>query len=131
MLRQVLCSTALGLAVFAAASAPAYADHRGRPAPGWHGNDIRHFHDRDFGVWRGGRWYHGPHGGRAGWWWVTGGLWYYYSAPVYPYPDPYLPPAVVVPRPAAPLWYYCDAYRNYYPYVATCPMPWRAVPARP
>lgn len=32
----------------------------------WHGGDIHHFHDHDEGAWRGGRWFHGPHGGRAG-----------------------------------------------------------------
>jgi hypothetical protein len=51
--------------------------------------------------------------------------WYWYSEPVYPYPDPYLPPG------ATPgYWYYCDFYRQYYPYVGACPSGWRAVPAQ-
>jgi len=24
-------------------------------------------------------------------------------------------------------WYWCDPYQQYYPYVATCPAPWRQV----
>ncbi len=42
------------------------------------------------------------------------------------------PPVVVTPTPARPpgtMWYYCDAYGAYYPYVGQCPGGWRAVPA--
>jgi len=62
-------------------------------------------------YWRGGHWHHGFYHGRMGWWWVSGGVWYFYTAPVYPYPDPYVPPVVVQsppvvvqsqPVPAAP-----------------------------
>ena len=28
-------------------------------------------------------------------------------------------------------WYRCDASSGYYPYVLTCPIPWRMVPATP
>lgn len=109
----------------------------------WRGHDIQHFHDRDFGRWQSGYWHHGPHLGRLGWWWVAGGLWYFYPQPVYPYPDPYVPPVVVVPRqapvpvepavvaPAPQYWYYCDESKAYYPYVATCRGGWRQVPATP
>ncbi|MBK7280119.1 hypothetical protein [Candidatus Aalborgicola defluviihabitans] len=66
--------------------------------------------------------------------------------------DPYRPPFVVeqapppvviqVPAPvqsqpgpqvapAPQFWYYCDASRAYYPYVATCPGGWQTVPATP
>jgi len=99
--------------------------------------DIHRFHERDFDAWRGGRWFHADHGGRLGWWWVVGDQWYFYPAPVYPYPDPYVPPvlapAAAVPTPApAPgtTWYYCDNPAGYYPYVAQCTAPWRAVPAQ-
>lgn len=122
---------------------PAAADERGhRRAPErerhqvWRG-DIHRFHEHDFGRWRGGNWYHGRHLGRLGWWWVVGGLWYFYPAPVYPYPDPYLPPVVVppapAPAPANPLqyWYYCPKPAGYYPYVARCTTDWQAVPATP
>ncbi len=103
--------------------------------------DIGHFHEHDWELWRGGRWYHSYHGGRFGWWWVAGGLWYFYPEPVYPYPNPYEPPvAVIVPQqPATPAppppapqnWYYCEASKAYYPYAPSCPGGWRAVPAAP
>jgi hypothetical protein len=77
---------------------------------------------------------HGRHLGRLGWWWVVGGAWYFYPAPVYPYPDPYIPP-VVTPAPPSPgepaayTWYYCRSAQAYYPYVGSCPEPW--VPVAP
>lgn len=100
----------------------------------WHG-DIRHFHDRDLRHWRRGHWHHGVHGGRYGWWWVipTLGIWYAYNVPVYPYPDPYVPPTAVRPPPPPPppqYWYYCPSRGFYYPYVDLCPGGWRKVPAR-
>jgi hypothetical protein len=60
------------------------------------------FVDRDWNRWRGGRWYHGPHGARDGWWWVIGGSWYFYPAPVYPYPDPNALPAIAALPPGPP-----------------------------
>lgn len=106
----------------------------------WHG-DIRVFHERDYARWRGGYWHHGHHDGRLGWWWVVGGLWYFYPRAIYPYPDPYTPSVVVV-QPSAPAaepnaspppqyWYYCDSAKTYYPYVASCPEGWKTVPASP
>jgi hypothetical protein len=74
---------------------------------------------------------------------VVGGLWYFYPEPVYPYPDPYIPPVVVVQptvpvAPTAPVpaaapqyWYYCEASQNYYPYIATCPSGWKMIPTTP
>lgn len=131
-LRKLLLISACALAL----SAPARADHRtGHTssaghwggATGWHyhhglrGN-IHHFDHR---YWHGGHWWHGHYGGRWGWWWIVGPDWYWYSAPVYPYPDPYLPPG------ATPgYWYYCDFYQQYYPYVGACPSGWRSVPAQ-
>ena len=119
-------------------------------APVWRG-DIHRFDRQDMHRWRAGNWRHGRHAGRLGWWWVVGGLWYFYPGPVYPYPDPYRPPVIVdsappvevapqAPAPAAPpvdatqsspYWYYCEPSRTYYPYVATCPVPWKTVPATP
>jgi hypothetical protein len=105
-----------------------YPQHRGQQ---WHG-DIARFHQHDWGVWRGGHWAHAHHGGRLGWWWVVGPSWYYYPAPVYPYPSPWEPAEVIVSGPPpARFWYYCDATRNYYPYVSVCPGGWRPVPATP
>lgn len=122
------------------ASLSAVADHddwRGGRGV-WRG-DIWHFRDRDMDRWRGGYWVHGDHDGRLGWWWLVGGLWYFYPQPIYPYPDPYTPPYVPV-QPAAPMpnappppqyWYYCNSAKAYYPYVQSCPGGWKAVPATP
>lgn len=109
-----------------AVAAPALAQRghggpSGHPGDGWHG-DIHHF---DYGYWNGGRWWHGDYGGRFGWWWIVGPNWYWYPAPVYPYPQPF-----VVPGGVAGWWYWCDAYQQYYPYVSACPSGWRAVPAQ-
>ena len=110
----------------------------------WHGR-IERFHDHDWGLWRRGHWAQQYHDGRWGWWWIVGPTWYFYPTPVYPYPDPYVPPVVVVqptppaaPAPARPVtppppqsWYYCESAGGYYPYVPACPDGWRAVPATP
>jgi hypothetical protein len=124
-----------------------HVDHRGAV---WGHGDIRSFHVQDWGAWRGGRWVHDWHGGHLGWWWVVGGAWIFFNAPIYPYPDPYTPPTVIVQTvPAAPpppnadamppnmaavppapvYWYYCPTAQNYYPYVAQCPVDWQKVPA--
>jgi hypothetical protein len=136
---------AAGLALAASAfcvSVPASAQHYhgGHPYGAWHG-DIAHFHEHDWGVWRGGHWAHSWHGGRYGWWWLAGGLWYYYPAPIYPYPSPWEPPVatvvtpgaapVVTAPPATSYWYFCQASNAYYPYVASCPTGWQKVPATP
>ncbi len=95
----------------------------------WHG-DIRGFHEHDLGIWRGGAWYHGVHEGRNGWWWRVGPSWYFYTAPVYPYPDPYVPPVIAAPTPSPQqFWYYCRNPQGYYPYVPQCFGNWEAVPA--
>jgi hypothetical protein len=107
---------------------------RDRDRAEWHG-EIGRFHEHDLDRWRGGRWYHGHHDGRLGWWWIVGGLWYFYPARVEPYPDPYQPPVVVVPPPAAPAppqyWYYCPKPAGYYPYVPRCAVNWQRVEATP
>lgn len=111
------------------------------PRGPWHA-DFRHFDRHDDRLWRRGGWRQSWHDGRFGWWWVTGGGWFYYPQPVYPYPAPYnyVPLQTVVVQPPAPeplapqpqqYWYYCDSARGYYPYVASCPSGWRAVPATP
>lgn len=137
-------------------SIPVLADpdegHRGGYRDGhWEGRDIHRFAGRDMNIWRRGHWIHGRHGGRLGWWWIAAGVWYFYPAPVYPYPDPYTPPVTIInqppvvvapqenvaPPPPAPAqppaqsWYYCDSAKGYYPYVPSCPEPWRTVPAQP
>jgi hypothetical protein len=123
----VILATALG-GLIAAGPASADEHHRG---PEWHDRDIHHFHEHDVDIWRHGRWFHGDHLGRPGWWWIVGGAWYFYPAPVYPYPDPYVPPGVVAAPSPASYYYYCPRPRGYYPYVAACRVPWRAVAAPP
>lgn len=110
--------------------------------PGWRG-DIRHFETHDRGHWRNGYWHQTHVNGRPAWWWVVGGNWYPYSQPVYPYPDPYQPPTVIIQQsmPQAPMampppsgsqyWYYCEPSGGYYPYVPSCPVNWKIVPATP
>jgi len=89
------------------------------------------FREQDLRQWHGGHWVHDRHAGRLGWWWVVGGAWYFYPAPVYPYPDPYVPPTVAPPAPPASAptqyWYYCARARAYYPYVTSCPEGWMQV----
>jgi hypothetical protein len=113
--------------------------------PVWRG-DIRYFDRHDLPRWRGGAWRQTRHDGRFGWWWVVGGgSWYFYSQPVYPYPDPYIPSVVVTqsepvdstpdivvaPAAASQSWYYCESSQGYYPYTASCPEGWKTVPATP
>ncbi len=119
------------------APADAQRQHRGADSH-WRGDSSR-FQQHDRQAWRGGHWSHNRHDGRLGWWGVAGGSWYLYPSPVYAYADPW-PPAyvlanppatVVAPLPPVQYWYYCEAYRTYYPYVATCPGGWQQVPATP
>jgi len=124
---------AIAAALTAATLSPAFAQrwHEGHEREwrggDWHDRDIHRFHERDFGRWRGGRWIHARHDGRFGWWWVVGPSWYFYPAPIYPFPDPYTPPFAA---PGAPAWYFCPPAQAYYPYVPTCPVPWQIVPAQ-
>lgn len=113
---------------------PAAQAQRG-PHADFHGRDIAHFGPDELRVWRGGVWRHEWHDGRWGWWWTVDGGWYFYPEPIFPYPT-YVPPViiaqpsppVVTGLPPAQFWYFCDNPRGYYPYVATCSVPWRAVP---
>lgn len=102
------------------------------PGPHWHGPV----------GWHDGYWHHGAHDGRLGWWWVVGGVWYFYDAPVYPYPGVPVevtpPPTVVTVTPAPPvaapepqMWYYCKPLKQYYPYINNCPEEWTRVPVTP
>ena len=124
---------------FAAPSFTANAQHHSGgvhgQAGGFHGHDIHHFGGHDLGVWRSGHWARGWHGERFGWWWTFGAPWWYaYPAPIYPYPDPYIPSTVIVEQapaltgpPPIQYWYYCDSPKGYYPYVSACPSSWRLV----
>lgn len=144
--RNIVGTALLALMLSALGQLPARADEhehgRGEmrhEGPAFRG-EIGRFHEHDWGVWHSGHWEHREHDGRFGWWWLAGGLWYFYPSPVYPYPDPYVPPPVplVAPAPEAPpppptptAWYYCESAHAYYPYVSACPEGWRSVPAQP
>ncbi len=130
----VLCLTTL--AGSAHAQPAAGPGDPARAADGWRG-DIRRFHHDDLARWRAGHWFNRMHDGRTGWWWTVGPMWYRYEAPVYPYPDPYQPPALAAIAPPKPpgtppqYWYYCADPAGYYPYVPECLVSWRADPAQP
>jgi hypothetical protein len=125
MLRGVLALAASLAMLVSAGCGSAVA----QPRPGGWQGDVRHFHDHDFGGWQGGHWWHGDHDGRSGWWWMVGPSWYFYPAPVYPHPSPYVPPMIATPQPG--YWYYCQTPPGYYPYVPQCLVPWQAVPPQP
>jgi len=97
------------------------------------GHDFAHFGSRDRAVWVGGHWHHEWHDGRFGWWWFAGGTWYFYDAPVYPYPTVVSEVVYAEPvtAPGAPTYYWCDNPRGYYPYVQSCAIPWRPVAVAP
>jgi hypothetical protein len=143
MRSALLCLASVAVIAALTMSAPsAHAQHHTGDFDGgdfghdFHGRDFGHFSRAERGVWRGGRWSHGWHDGRFAWWWVAGGGWYFYPAPLYPYPT-YVPPAIIVQQPPpvpnglppVQFWYFCDNAQGYYPYVAACNGPWREVPA--
>jgi hypothetical protein len=120
--------------------------HPGGPHFAFHGRDVRHFGHEDLVRWRGGRWNRTCFDGRCGWWWFAGGQWYFYDAPVYPYPvvvsevayvEPGAPVAVApvaAPLNVAPpprIYYYCDNPPGYYPAVSNCSTQFRQVAAPP
>jgi hypothetical protein len=121
MMRSIVLGVATALVVGAAAL-PAAADND------WRDHDRHEHHDHDHDRnWRRGAWWHGNHHGRVGWWWIVGDNWYYYPVAVYPYPQPGAAP----PPAQAPIYYWCDNPRGYYPAVPACATPWRIVPAAP
>ena len=116
------------------------------------GHDYRHFSVHEREIWRGGGWRHEWYQGRLGWWWTVGGMWYFFDAPIYPYPEvvPEVvfeaqvdveqpveqpaeepqPPLRIKPQPQQ-YRYWCDNPRGYYPEVPSCPSGWRQVPVSP
>jgi hypothetical protein len=112
----------------------------GRFAAGRSGHDLGRFQGRDYGhfsadqraLWQGGGWRHDTHNGYLGWWWVVGDDWFYYPAPIYPYPlyvgpDYYYDYYSYYPAPAY-YWYHCEDPQGYYPTVPECNGPWEPVP---
>ncbi len=101
------------------------------------GYDVHRFSQPNLARWSGGRWSQTCWGGRCGWWWATGGLWYFYAAPAYPYPlvvspitytapiyDPAYSPDMTGLAPQSNFSYYCDSPQGYYPTVPQCNTPW-------
>jgi hypothetical protein len=85
-------------------------------------------------LWTSGHWRQDWHNNMFGWWWVVGGLWYFYPAPIYPYP--LYASDYWWEEPAAPIyptgyWYYCSTSGAYYPHVQTCDVPWMPVTPTP
>lgn len=54
------------------------------------------------GPWREGYWFHGAYLDRMGWWWIVGPNWYFYSAPIYPYPPANPQPVAIMAANAPP-----------------------------
>lgn len=120
---------------------------RGGPGPGASryqlgrpGHDLGAFNGRGFSrftgqdreQWRGGGWRHEYHNGHLGWWWVVGGLWYFYPEPIFPYPtyvgpDYYYDYYNYYSQPSY-YWYYCEDPPGYYPDVQQCNGEWEPVP---
>ena len=104
------------------------AEHQGgRPVPQAHPeihDQFHHFDAHDHEHWHGGHWFQANHFGRDGWWWIVGDDWYWYPAPIYPYPDPYVPGGMSQDAYAAPVSYYCPNPDGYYPYVPQCAAEW-------
>jgi len=108
------------------------------------GRDFRHLPPAERALWTRGRWHHGCYRRICGWWWFTGGFWYWYLEPEFPYPDEIsdydyedsddesAPPEATPPRDrTGDVYYYCGDPSGYYPDVPTCNLPWQAVPATP
>src|SRR5262249_62311090 len=53
---------------------------------GFHGHDYNHFTSAERHAWQHGNWHHGRHHGRFGWWFIADNFWYFYDAPIYPFP---------------------------------------------
>ena len=78
--------------------------------------------------WRGG--YYGP-----GYGYPYAGAYYappivYATPPVVSYAAPQQP-MVLASQPQAPVWYYCEASGQYFPYVQSCASGWQTQPAMP
>jgi hypothetical protein len=129
-------NTLVALTIFVL-SAIAHAD------PWFHHDHPRDFYDHDHRTWAAGNWYHGNYQGRFGWYWVVGETYYFYPKPIYPFPNPYIPPTIVAPiapiespvrleaQPQQQVWYFCEASNAYYPYVSECNGEWKKIPATP
>ncbi|HEY2035268.1 MAG TPA: hypothetical protein VGH02_16420 [Rhizomicrobium sp.] len=125
---------------------PMNAPHAHWNATNLRDHNVSHFSAQDRDTWQHGHWQHGRHHGRNGWWWNSGGTWFFYDQPVYPYPgyvsDDYYADDYYGdddgyavqgygPGDGGYAWYYCNNPAGYYPYVKSCRGPWRAVTPTP
>ena len=79
--------------------------------------------------WGGGGWGPGWRGGYYG-----PGYGYPYAATYYSPPVVYVTPPqlmVLASQPQPPVWYYCEASEQYFPYVQSCASGWQTQPATP
>jgi hypothetical protein len=117
------------------------ADTRNLPGrPGhdlgtFHGHDFTHFSPDERARWSHGAWRHDYHHGHRGWWWVVGDFWFFYPAPIFPYPlyigtEEYYDYYSDYGAPDY-YWYYCPRPQGYYPYIQECSVPWQPVPPAP
>jgi hypothetical protein len=129
MRKLLIAACALAALPWTALPGAASAEPAGAAGPPFAAGPVAHFAGQDLATWRHGHWWGGWLGGRPGWWWLAGGYGYLYPAPVYPYPA-YVagvsaPGAASTPHGRA--WWFCDNPAGYYPYVQSCPTPWRPV----
>jgi hypothetical protein len=90
----LMLSSALALTTAAQAEPRIHSNHvaafhhfAGHPHVRFHvSHDFRHFTPAEHRYWAGGAWRHTWWHGHYGWWWNVGPSWYFYTAPVYPYP---------------------------------------------
>ena len=99
------------------------------------GHEFSHFTAPERAAWQGGRWHYAWHRGHRGWWWIIDDAWFFYPAPIYPYP-PYIGSLDYYDYSewfGTPdyYWYYCTNPEGYYPYVQECLGTWHAVPPAP
>jgi hypothetical protein len=163
-MRKPIILSALLLGSTVLMAAPSLAAPRPHPRANFHHvivrhphrfvlrHDFHHFTPAERRWWIRGHWRHRWWHGRYGWWWNVGGIWYFYNAPVYPYPtvvssdyydedyddedydnsgsdnDQYGPPGS---EGGAGVWYHCSKPEGYYPYVKNCSGGWEQVPATP
>jgi hypothetical protein len=106
-----------------------------RTAPNnFRGRDVGRFTRRERQNWQRGYWHHEWHNGIYGWWWAVGPFWYFYAAPIYPYPgyvSDYVWQQPVTPVYPPDYWYFCSSSGAYYPDVPICDVPWTPVAPTP
>ena len=119
---RLLLALAFGLFVLSIGTGPSFADGRRDRVRHWDERPrykspyYHRYHwerDWDWERERRGRWQHGYHQGRVGWWGVIGNVWYVNPPPVYAY----APPVAVapVPVPVQPRIYaapYCREFQG-------------------